>query len=184
MKRKALHPPRTFLQQLDFFRNGSRPAHRAGTRLPGRGFCTPPSLPSRHLTANLDLALDLTGHQQRWLIVLIFPFKWSSRLARPRQLSSLIWQQGCPEQPPSIPDHPGQTVAPLVSTPLRRAPHLSHSASGLARERPSSVASRAWGSLLTSAPPKHTPCPSQARWDCTSSSPEKIIKSNILMTPF
>ena len=46
--------------------------------------------------------------------------------------------------------------------PLRTAPHQIRSPSGLPRERPPCTASRAWGSLTPSAPPEHTPCPSQA----------------------
>lgn len=56
------------------------------------------------------------------------------------------------------------TTQLLLSSPPppRTDPHKIRSPSGLARERPPSTASIAWGSLAPSAPPKHLPCPSQA----------------------
>lgn len=102
----------------------------------------------------------------------------------PRRLAALYGskaarRQQCPEQPPSIPDHPGRTVAPLVfGTP-------AHSPTRLARERPPSTASRARGSLTYSAPPKRTPCPSQATVGLALPHLQrKKNKPNMLVTPF
>lgn len=79
---------------------------------------------------------------------------------------------------------PRWTVAPLIS-----APHQTRSPSGLARERPPSTASRAWGSLTPSAPPTHSPCPSQATLGLALPHLQRKrnknkIKWTLLVTPF
>lgn len=163
----------------------ARHAHEQG-RNQGTWTCflytTRPTLKPR----NCKTAFCFEGTLAEVLYCIYFPFyvefqAGESEAAEQPYMAARLW--GGSSALSSL--HLFLTTQLLLSSPPppRTDPHKIRSLSGLARERPPSTASIAWGSLAPSAPPKHLPCPSQAAAGLhLLISREK--KSNISVTPF